>query len=231
MLAADTSDAIAVRRTRARRLVGLYAVTPDLPDIALLVSKARAALEGGAVALQYRNKGADAAHRHAQASALARMHAARGALFIVNDDAQLARAVDADGVHIGEDDASVTSAREIVGPDRIVGVSCYNDFERAATAVAQGADYVAFGSFFVSGTKPAAGVADVSLLSRARALGVPVVAIGGIRADNAASLIAAGADAVAVISDVFGHDDPSDVTGAAHAIARLFPVPHSSRHA
>jgi thiamine-phosphate pyrophosphorylase len=118
----------------------------------------------------------------------------------------------------------------MLGPDRIVGVSCYNDLSRARSAVEQGADYVAFGSFFASATKPNARVADIALLSRARSLGVPVVAIGGITSANAATLVGAGADAVAVISDVFAHDDPAQVSRAADAIARLFPATFSSRH-
>jgi thiamine-phosphate pyrophosphorylase len=216
-------DELARRRVRARRLHGLYAVTPDLHDTALLVAKVRAALEGGAAALQYRNKTADDAQRRAQAQALARVHAARGALLIVNDDPRLAREVDADGVHLGEDDGSIAAAREVVGSDRLVGVSCYDDVGRARIAVEQGADYVAFGSFFASSTKPGARNADIALLASARTLGVPVVAIGGITSANAAQLIAAGADAVAVISDVFGRE-VEDVSAAAQAIARLFPT-------
>jgi thiamine-phosphate pyrophosphorylase len=219
MPAARIDDVRALRRARARRLAGLYAVTPDLADTADLVARVAAALTGGAAAIQYRNKTADAALRRAQAAALARVHAARGALFIVNDDAALAVEVGADGVHVGEDDGSIVAAREIVGPDRIIGVSCYNDYARAEAAVAAGADYVAFGSFFASTVKPGARRADVALLLRARHLGVPVVAIGGITADNAPELERAGADAVAVISAVF---DAPDVEVAARAVANAF---------
>jgi thiamine-phosphate pyrophosphorylase len=211
-----------VRRSRAWRLAGLYAVTPDLADTRDLVARVSAALEGGACAIQYRNKAADPALRLAQASALAHVHASRGGLFIVNDDAALAMAVDADGVHVGADDGSIAAAREQVGPDRIVGVSCYDDFARAEAAVAAGADYVAFGSFFASATKPGARRADIGLLGRAKALGVPIVAIGGITADNARELARAGADAVAVISAAF---DVPDVNAAARAIVRLFERP------
>jgi thiamine-phosphate pyrophosphorylase len=159
-----------------------------------------------------------------QALALARLHAARGALLIVNDDPALAANVGADGVHLGEDDASIMSARELLGPDRIIGVSCYNDFDRARAAVDAGADYVAFGSFFPSSTKPSARRADLELLRRARSLDVPVVAIGGIDADNARTLIDAGADAVAVITAVFLHDDPADVRAAAESIVARMGV-------
>jgi thiamine-phosphate pyrophosphorylase len=207
-------DAAAMRRARARRLAGLYAVTPDLADTDDLVARVAAALAGGACAIQYRNKAADQALRRAQAGALARVHATRGGLYIVNDDVELAAAVGADGVHIGQDDGDIAAARSRLGPDRILGVSCYDDFARAETAVAAGADYVAFGSFFASTVKPAAHRADVRLLERARSLGVPVVAIGGITSENASALFAAGADAVAVISDIFG---AGDVAAAARA--------------
>ena len=217
MFAAAT-DTLRCRRLRVERLRGLYALTPDLDDTALLIAKVAAALEGGATAIQYRNKEATASLRATQAVALARLHAARGALYIVNDDPALAASVGADGVHLGEDDVSITSARELLGPDRIIGVSCYNDFERARAAVEAGADYVAFGSFFPSSTKPAARHADLGLLQRARSLGVPVVAIGGIDAHNARMLIDSGADAVAVINAVFMHDDSADVKTSAEAI-------------
>jgi thiamine-phosphate pyrophosphorylase len=204
------------RGARARRLAGLYAVTPDLADTALLVARVEAALQGGAGAIQYRNKTADAALGRAQAAALARVHAMRGALFIVNDDVAPAAAVGADGVHLGEDDGSIDAARGLLGPERIIGVSCYDDFAPAATAAAAGADYVAFGSFHASSVKPGARRADFALPGRAASLGVPVVALGGITAANARELKQAGADAVAVISAVFG---APDVEAAARAIA------------
>ncbi len=211
-----------MRRARARRLAGLYAVTPDLADTALLAARVEAALEGGARAIQYRNKTADAALKRAQAAALAGVKAMRGALFIVNDDAALAAAVGADGVHLGEDDGSIAAARELLGPERVIGVSCYDDFALAQAAVAAGADYVAFGSFYASGVKPGARRADLALLRRAASLGVPVVAIGGITAANARELKQAGADAVAVISAVFGAGETPDVERAARAIAEVF---------
>ncbi len=219
MPGARIDDVFAVRRARARRIAGLYAVTPDIADTADLVARVVAALAGGAGAVQYRNKTADAALKRAQAAALARVHAARGAIFVVNDDPVLAAEVGADGVHLGEDDGSIAAARAIVGPDRIIGVSCYDDSARADAAVAEGADYIAFGSFFASSVKPGARRAEVGLLLRARHLDVPVVAIGGITADNARELACAGADAVAVISAVF---DAPDVEAAARAVANAF---------
>jgi thiamine-phosphate pyrophosphorylase len=207
---------------RKARLCGLYAVTPDEPDTARLLALAEAAMAGGANAIQYRNKTASAQVRHAQAAQLARVCVGRGVLLIVNDDPWLAREVDAAGVHLGEDDGNLGAARAIVGEARMIGVSCYDDLGRAKHVVAQGADYVAFGSFFPSRVKPGARRPDVALLAQAKSLGVPVVAIGGITAGNARMLAEAGADAVAVISDVFAHDDVADVTRAAAAIAACF---------
>ncbi len=210
------------RGARAALLAGLYAVTPDLADTPALVRGVEAALAGGARAIQYRNKAANAALAAAQAAALAQVHAVRGGLYIVNDDPALAAAVDADGVHLGEDDGAIAEARALIGPERIIGVSCYDRFELAEAAVTAGADYVAFGSFHVSGVKPDARHADISLLREAKALGVPVVAIGGVTAENAHALFAAGADAVAVISAVFGHAEASAIEGAARAIDTVF---------
>jgi thiamine-phosphate pyrophosphorylase len=210
---------------RTAGIAGLYAVTPDIADTGLLVRKVDAAIRGGATVVQYRNKRADAALRLAQASALARLPAMRDAWLIVNDDAAVAAAVGADGVHLGEGDAAIDAARAIVGRDRVIGISCYDDVTRARVAVAAGADYVAFGSFFASTTKPAARRADRALLASARALGVPVVAIGGITAANARALFEAGADAVAVIADVFGHDSDEAIVRAAAAIVAENPAP------
>jgi len=223
MSAAAVIEAAAARRALARRLAGLYALTPDDDDTARLAGRVRAATAGGAVAIQYRNKSASAALRRTQAAALAAICADAGVLFIVNDDPALAAAVGADGVHVGAEDGSLEAARAAAGPARLVGVSCYDDFARAEAAVRGGADYVAFGSFFASATKPAARRADRALLARARTLGVPVVAIGGIDAGNARALAEAGADAVAVIRTVFDHADAAAVTRAAAAIGACFP--------
>jgi thiamine-phosphate pyrophosphorylase len=207
---------------RIDRLRGLYAVTPDEADTARLRDMVAAAIAGGATAIQYRNKSAPAALRREQASALAPLCRKRGALLIVNDDAPLARDVDADGVHVGEDDVALADARAHAG---IVGVSCYDDLTRARALAAAGADYVAFGSFFPSRVKPGARRADVSLIPRAKSLGVPVVAIGGITADNAKTLVDAGVDAVAVISFVFAHESLEDIQRAAARIAACFESP------
>ena len=216
------------RISRRDRVGGLYAVTPDLADTDALAAKVAAAIEGGAAVVQYRNKSLASPARRAQAQRLGELCARHGVVFVVNDDAALARDVHADGVHVGEDDGDLAQARAIVGDACLIGVSCYDDLERARTAVARGADYVAFGSFFASSVKPGARRATRELLERARGLGVPVVAIGGITAANAASLRDAGASAVAVISGVFADEAPDAIALRARAIAALFPPVNDS---
>lgn len=187
---------------------GLYAITPEQHDTAELSRKVRLALKGGARVLQYRNKLGDDALRLEQATALRGLTREFGAMLIVNDDALLAQRVDADGVHLGGEDGSVVAARSLLGKHKIIGVSCYNRLSLAYQAVVQGADYVAFGAFFASAVKPSAPVAGLELLRQARCeIAVPIVAIGGITLDNGAQLLAAGADALAVISALFGAQD------------------------
>jgi len=205
---------------------GLYLVTPDEPDTDRLLAQVAAVLPAAPKALQYRNKSLDAPARLAQASGVRALCRAAGVEFLVNDDLDLALAVDADGVHLGKDDGDIAAARARLGPDRRLGVSCYDAWWRAEAAVAAGADHVAFGAMFPSSTKPEAVAADIGLLTRARAaLGVGVVAIGGITLANAPQLIAAGATRLAVISDVFSAPDPC---ARAAAYAGLFsPEFHS----
>lgn len=198
---------------------GLYAVTPDLADTTLLVGKVELALAGGAALLQYRNKSAAAATRRSQAAALLAVCRRHGVPLIINDDIEIAYELGAEGVHVGAGDAAVMTARARLGDGRIVGASCYDDLARAHAAAAQGASYVAFGSFFASSVKPGAVRAQLSLLSAARQLALPVVAIGGITLDNARGLIDAGADAVAVISALFA---APDTTLAARRFCQLF---------
>lgn len=207
----------------SRRLVrGLYAVTPDIAETAILVAKVAAALDGGARLIQYRNKTASSALLLEQAKALALLCSSRSATLIVNDHVDIAQAVDADGVHLGDDDGSVGDARAVLGAAKLIGVSCYASIERARTAATDGADYVAFGSFYPSRVKPGALRASVGLLVEAqRELALPIVAIGGITADNAAALVNAGADALAVISAVF---DSNDVCHAATELGSVFKV-------
>ena len=196
---------------------GLYVIT-DGPRPNLLEVVAQA-LAGGARLLQYRDKTTDPLRRLDEARALRALCAARQVPMIVNDDVALALAAGAAGVHLGEDDGDVAAARAALGEDAIIGVSCYDSIERARALAAAGADYLAFGAFFPSPTKPHARRASFDLLRQSAALGVPRVAIGGITPDNAGSLIDAGADYLAVISAVFG--DP-DVQGAAQRFAQLF---------
>ena len=184
-----------------KRINGLYAITPDESDTDALVYKVRLALQGGTRVLQYRNKIVGTELKFQQAQALRHLCGEFNVTYIINDDAQLALQVNADGVHLGANDGSVAAARELLGEKKIIGVSCYNELSLAHEAVRQGADYIALGAFFLSGTKPDALKADMNLLARARAeLNLPVVAIGGITHQNGASLIEAGADALAVIS-------------------------------
>lgn len=199
-------------------LRGLYAITPDTADSDALLRRVRALLQGRPAALQYRNKLAGAAQRRAEAGALADLCRRFGVPLIVNDDVELALEVDAAGAHLGRDDGALPAARARLGT-RLLGASCYDSLERARSAAAQGADYVAFGSVFASPTKPAAVRAPLALFAATRALGVPRVAIGGITLENAPALIAAGADCVAVISAVF---DAPDAAAAARAFAQLF---------
>ena len=188
---------------------GLYLITPDLVDTAVLVARLRVALGGRPALVQYRNKvlqGDAATEQAAQVVALCRE---AGVQCVVNDCVERALAVDADGVHLGRHDGDLSGVRRRIGSGRMLGVSCYDDFGRAEDAVAVGADYVAFGAMFPSRTKPDAVAAPVPLLTRARELGVAVAAIGGITLDNAAPLVDAGADLLAVISDVFEATDPA----------------------
>lgn len=199
------------------KLRGLYALTPELADRELLLRRAALALEGGIALLQYRNKGHPDVH---EARALAAMCRARDVPFIVNDDIDIALASGADGVHLGRDDADLNTARSRM-QGKLVGVSCYDSLEAARSAVAAGADYVAFGSVFASPTKPSAVRAPRTLFGEAKSLGVPLVAIGGITLENAPQLIEAGADCLAVISDLF---DAPDIAARARAYGKLFAI-------
>lgn len=198
---------------------GLYALTPDVPDTAALVARVGAAIAGGATAVQYRNKPADPLLRAEQARALAALCRTAGVPLIVNDDLELAIAVDGAGAHLGREDGDLAAARRRLGTGRLLGASCYDRLELAERAAAAGADYVAFGSVFASPTKPTAVRAPLALLGAARRLGRPVVAIGGITLANAPQAIAAGADALAVITALF---DAGDVAARARAFSALF---------
>lgn len=204
---------------------GLYAITPKQPDTARLLQQVRAALAGGAAVVQYRSKSQDVALQHEQASELLALCHAFDVPLIVNDSLRLADLGGADGVHLGREDGSVRQARIVLGAEKMIGVSCYNNLELALAAEAGGADYVAFGSFFPSATKPGALAAPLELLRQAgKVLHVPIVAIGGITPENAPALIEAGAAAVAVISGLF---DAPDIELAARQYSQLFSRPAS----
>jgi thiamine-phosphate pyrophosphorylase len=199
---------------------GLYAITPDEADTARLTALVRAALEGGAATVQYRNKTAPAALRREQTNALVALCRTYSAPLVVNDDLDLALSAGADGVHLGGDDGDLAAARGRLGHERLLGASCYDRLELAVAAAQQGADYIAFGSVFPSPTKPDAVRAALALFGAARrTIGLPLVAIGGITVENAAAVIDAGADAIAVISALF---DAPDITARARAFQRLF---------
>ncbi|KAF0812429.1 Thiamine-phosphate synthase [Andreprevotia sp. IGB-42] len=198
---------------------GLYAITPDWLDTPRLVTACETALAGGATTLQYRNKLADAALALEQARALCALAQRHGAIFIINDDVALALAVDADGVHLGGGDGDLAAARARLPAGKLLGASCYDRIEFARAAVAAGADYIAFGAVFPSATKPQAVPAALDLFGQAAGLGVPRVAIGGINTANAAMVVAAGADSIAVIGALF---EAPDINAAARRFSACF---------
>lgn len=208
-----------MKRIHRSLISGLYAITPDELNTEGLLRQVRSALLGGTRLLQYRNKRADLALRVLQATALREMTREFAATLIINDDAQLAALVDADGVHLGSEDGSIGAVRALLGKAKLIGVSCYNRLDLAEQATRDGADYVAFGAFFASTVKPEAVVASLELLQQARReITLPTVAIGGITLQNGAQLVAAGADALAVISAVF---DAPDIEQAAREFSAL----------
>jgi thiamine-phosphate pyrophosphorylase len=202
------------------KLRGLYAITPEFADSEALLRSVVQALEGGIAMLQYRSK---SKQRIDEAKALARMCRDRAVPFVVNDNVELALECGADGVHLGRDDGELAAARARLG-GRLLGASCYNSLSAARAAVAAGADYVAFGSVFPSPTKPGAVRAPLALFGQARTLGVPLVAIGGITRHNAPQLLGAGADCLAVISDLF---EAPDIAERARAYGKLFKHDHT----
>lgn len=202
------------------RIEGIYAVTAETQDTTGLLARVEAAMKGGVRLFQYRDKHSPLSFKRAQCAAIIDCIQGAGAKLIVNDDPQLAADVGADGVHVGDGDASIAYARSVVGGGRIIGVSCYNDLGRARLAQEAGADYVAFGSFFPSVTKPGAVRAGLELLRQGSAeLNVPIVAIGGIGQSNMRQLVEAGADALAIVSALFGADD---IEQAARVLTNMY---------
>lgn len=199
---------------------GLYLITPDIADTQALLARVAPVLPF-ATWLQYRNKQASADLQRLQAIALLPLCRAAGVPLLLNDDWALAGEIGADGAHVGQDDGDLRQVRERLGPEALLGASCYDDADLARSAAAAGASYVAFGAFFPSPTKPQARRAAPQLLADTASLGLPRVAIGGITPDNAAPLVTAGADLLAVISGVFEASDP---VATARAYLASFPV-------
>ena len=186
------------------KISGIYAITPDLIDTTNLVMLTQQVLISGVQLIQYRNKIADNALKLEQAALLSTLCHEFNTPLIINDDLDLAIKVGADGVHLGAEDITVVEARRRLGPGKIIGASCYNKLRYAIEAENYGADYVAFGSFYISSTKPGAVSAPISLLHKAKqCLQIPVVAIGGIDSENIVELAYKGADAVAISSSIF----------------------------
>jgi len=199
---------------------GLYAITQtENKALATVLAEVAAVIRGGAAMVQYRNKQAHDAV--AWAAALAECCNSQNVPLIINDDVELAVRVGAAGVHLGKDDGEIQHARERLGAAAIIGVSCYNSVARAEEAVRHGADYVAFGRFFPSNSKPLAAPAELATLQQARRLlTVPLVAIGGILPENGGELLAAGADMLAVIGGLFDSADPEQAARAYQALFR-----------
>ena len=188
---------------------GLYLITPDDSDSERFLQRVLSVLSAGIAVLQYRNKLASADQMHEQAKVLFQHCRNLGIAFIINDDIELAHELGADGVHLGEHDADLKTARHLLGANTIIGVSCYSSLTLAEKAAAEGADYIAFGAVYSSATKPYARNAGLELFSQAASLSLPMVAIGGITPDNAAQTLAAGANFIAVIGAVFDAADPA----------------------
>lgn len=189
---------------------GLYAITDHLLHATTedLAGAVESAIRGGAVLIQYRDKGTEHGARRKEAEILLEICRSHKIPLIINDDVELAGAIQADGVHVGKYDRSLTAARDYLGKKCIIGVSCYNSIERAEYAQKEGADYVAFGRFYSSKTKPEAVQVTVDQLREFRArIHLPIAAIGGITSENGASLVEAGADLLAVIHGVFSAPD------------------------
>lgn len=200
---------------------GLYLVTPNWDDTDRLLAATEAGLRGGAVLVQYRHKEATAVLRREQAAALLALCRRHATAFVINDHLDLCIALDADGVHLGGSDGDLAHARQVLGPRKIVGASCYGELALAVAAEAAGASYVAFGGFYPSPVKRYDFVTQPALLDAAHAVvTVPIVVIGGMTPQNAAPLVARGANMVAAITSVFGAGDPEDAARAFGALYR-----------
>lgn len=194
---------------KAHKLHGLYLVTPDWDDTRKLLEATELALKGGIALLQYRHKTADAAQRQEQAECLQALCRSYQVPFIINDHVELCMSLDADGIHVGGTDKSVADVRKMIGPEKILGASCYGDLQLALSAQAAGASYVAFGGFYPSKVKKYPVTTPPTIVSDWKAQGkVPSVVIGGMTKENSAPLVENGADMVAAISSIYLAGDP-----------------------
>ena len=202
---------------------GLYAITDDKLLAGRLEDAVAAALAGGCRIVQYRSKSDDARSKLSSARELKKRCDDAGALLLINDDVELALAIGADGVHLGQSDTALREARESLGGGAIIGITCHDQLELAEQAAAGSADYLAFGRFFSSSTKPGARAAKLDVLTQARArFSLPITGIGGITLDNAAQVIAAGADNIAVVGGLFDAESFTEIERRARAFTELF---------
>ena len=201
---------------------GLYAITPDWEDTTLLIDKVVEVLEAGASVLQYRNKTADKQLRLDQASAIKKICQRYAVPFIINDDFELCKHLDTDGVHLGKDDHKLTEVRNILGKRKIIGVSCYNDVKRAKDMLEEPCDYIALGACFASQTKPKAPLANPDFISKVvNFSSKPVVAIGGITLDNCKVVLNCGVNAIAMVNEIFASQNAHEaVTNINKVISR-----------
>jgi len=199
---------------------GLYAITPDMADLNTLVHKTQLVIEGGAFMVQYRSKIQDRAVKMQQCAAILRLCREYDVPCIVNDDVEMCRILEADGVHLGENDDNIAEVRRILGEDAIIGSSCYDQLDRAKQAQKEGATYVAFGAMFPTPTKPNAPRATLELLREAKSeIEIPIVAIGGITVNNAHDVIEAGIDAIAVITSLY---ESNSIKETAETFLKMF---------
>jgi thiamine-phosphate pyrophosphorylase len=199
---------------------GLYAITPDMADSNSLLQKTQLAIEGGAFMVQYRSKIQDRDVKMQQCAAILRLCREYKIPCIVNDDVDMCRVLEADGVHLGEKDDNIVEVRSILGEDAIIGSSCYDQLNRAKLAQKEGASYVAFGAMFETSTKPNAPRATLELLREAKSqIQIPIVAIGGITMNNAHDVIETGIDAIAVINSLY---ESNSIKETAETLSSMF---------
>ena len=199
---------------------GLYAITPDSADLNTLIQKTQWAIEGGAFMVQYRSKILNRDVKMQQCAAILRLCREYEIPCIVNDDVDMCRILEADGVHLGEKDDNIAEVRHILGENAIIGSSCYDQLDRAKSAQKEGASYVAFGAMFPTSTKPNAPRATLALLKEAkREIQIPIVAIGGITVNNAHDVIKTGIDAIAVITSLY---DAKTIKETAETFVKMF---------